>query len=104
MLASQYYMLLSTGSPDSPQATHILNIIKTWYAARAVEGGTTKNINSMSVLYTLTSLMELHNEKGGIFDEREEALYSRWIHEWGEWVMNELPSGLCCRWRLSCPV
>ncbi|WWD16914.1 hypothetical protein CI109_101346 [Kwoniella shandongensis] len=86
-----YFNLKSTLGPESPQGARTLQVIKEWYTARAAEPPTLKNINTMSVLLTLASLMEVENERGGIFTKEEKELYSAWIDEWAEWVMNELP-------------
>ncbi|KAK8861197.1 hypothetical protein IAR55_002016 [Kwoniella newhampshirensis] len=86
-----YFNLKSTLDPKSPEGSRTLQVIKEWYTARANEPPTLKNINTMSVLLTLASLMEVENERGGIFTKDEKDLYSGWIDEWAEWVMNELP-------------
>jgi len=68
-------------------------VIKDWYTARAQEGLPTKNINSMSVMYSVACLLELDEQRGRtIFDDDERAMYKGWIDEWAEWVMNDLPS------------
>ena len=70
-----------------------LKLIKEWYTARAKEGLPTKNINSMSVMYSVACLLELDEERGRtLFDDDERAMYGEWIDEWAEWVMNDLPS------------
>jgi hypothetical protein len=47
----------------------------------------------MSVMYSVACLLELDEERGRtIFDDNERAMYSGWIDEWAEWVMNDLPS------------
>ncbi|WVQ78051.1 hypothetical protein IAT38_000132 [Cryptococcus sp. DSM 104549] len=86
-----YYLLKTTEFPDSPEGARTLKLIKEWYTARANEPPSLKNINSMSVLLTLASLMEQENKRGGVFTPEEKELYSGWIEEWAEWVMNELP-------------
>lgn len=69
----------------------MLNIITSWYNARHHEGGTTKNVNTMAVMYTLACLLELEAETGGVFTSEEKDRYHGWIDEWAEWVMNQLP-------------
>ncbi|WWC60048.1 uncharacterized protein I303_102611 [Kwoniella dejecticola CBS 10117] len=86
-----YYNLKSTENPSSPEAARTLKIIKEWYTARAAEGGTTKNINSMAVLLTLASLMEVEYQRGGIFSAEEKKLYEGWIDEWAEWAFHDCP-------------
>lgn len=67
--------------------------MKEWYAARRAEGESPKNINTMSVLYSIASLIDLDRKRGGgVFSEEEREWYERMLHEWAEWVMNELPS------------
>ena len=76
-------------------ALKTLKLIKDWYKARALEGLPTKNINSMSVMYSVACLLELDTERGhSIFDQDERNMYSGWIDEWAEWVMNDLPRKL----------
>lgn len=89
---TQYYVLISSVDPNSPVALNTLKLIKDWYKARALEGLPTKNINSMSVMYSVACLLELNQERGqSIFDEDERKMYSGWIDEWAEWVVNDLP-------------
>ncbi|WRT65302.1 uncharacterized protein IL334_002245 [Kwoniella shivajii] len=86
-----YYNLKTTHNQSSPEGARTLKIIKDWYTARAAEGGTTKNINSMAVLLTLASLMEVEYERGGIFTPDEKTLYEGWIDEWAEWAYHDCP-------------
>lgn len=78
--------------PDSAVAVKTLKIVKDWYRARSAEGTTTKNINSMSVLYSVACLMELEETEGGVFTAEEKEEYLGWMHEWAEWAMHDLPS------------
>nr|XP_019004537.1 uncharacterized protein I203_02657 [Kwoniella mangroviensis CBS 8507]OCF67998.1 hypothetical protein I203_02657 [Kwoniella mangroviensis CBS 8507] len=87
-----YYNLKIAQNPSSPEGAKTLKILKDWYTARAEEGGTTKNINSMAVLLTLASLMEVEYERGGIFTPEEKKLYEGWIDEWAEWAYHDCPS------------
>ncbi|OCF78230.1 hypothetical protein I204_00167 [Kwoniella mangroviensis CBS 8886] len=86
-----YYNLKIAQNPSSPEGAKTLKILKDWYTARAEEGGTTKNINSMAVLLTLASLMEVEYERGGIFTPEEKKLYEGWIDEWAEWAYHDCP-------------
>lgn len=46
----------------------------------------------MSVMYSVACLLELDQEReSSIFDGDERKLYSGWIDEWAEWVVNDLP-------------
>ena len=66
-----------TSSPTS------LSIIHSWFADRHAEGGTTKNINTMSAFLSLACVYEL--------DPNCPTWYKEWMVEWAEWVMNDLP-------------
>lgn len=76
---------------DFPVAVKTLKIVKDWYRARSAEGTTTKNINSMSVLYSVACLMELEEAEGGVFSPEEKEEYLGWMNEWAEWAMHDLP-------------
>ncbi|RSH79049.1 uncharacterized protein EHS24_001978 [Apiotrichum porosum] len=85
-----YYALKSATNPNDPHAVTTLRLVKDWYAARAAEGCTTKNINTMAVFLSLVTLMDLDNTRGGVFTPVERETYLGWIDEWGEWAMNDL--------------
>ncbi|WVR04188.1 hypothetical protein IAU60_001188 [Kwoniella sp. DSM 27419] len=86
-----YYNLKSSVELDPIQGEQTLKILKDWYAARAAEPATLKNINTMSVLLTLAGLMELDGRGSGLFTPHERDLYAGWLDEWAEWVMHDLP-------------
>ena len=69
----KYYEL--TGEPS------LLRIIEDWFAARFAEGGTTKNINTMSAFLSLAY----------VYEKTGNATYLPWLETWAEWAMNELP-------------
>ncbi|BAE57376.1 unnamed protein product [Aspergillus oryzae] len=58
-----------------------LKIIEDWFAERFAEGGTTKNINTMSVFLTLAY----------VYEKTGNLTYLPWLDAWGEWAMYELP-------------
>ncbi len=53
--------------------------MKDWYRARSAEGTTTKNINSMSVLYSVACLMEAEESEGGVYTAGGKDEYLGWI-------------------------
>lgn len=69
----QYYTLTNDRS--------ILDIITNWFADRFAAGGTTKNINTMSVFLTLAY----------VYEETGNKTYLPWLESWAEWAMYELP-------------
>ncbi|KAE8375018.1 Six-hairpin glycosidase-like protein [Aspergillus bertholletiae] len=58
-----------------------LKIIEDWFAERFAEGGTTKNINTMSVFLTLAY----------VYEKTGNLTSLPWLDAWGEWAMHELP-------------
>jgi unsaturated rhamnogalacturonyl hydrolase len=68
----QYYEL--TQSPSH------LAIIEDWFAARFAAGGTTKNINTMSVFLTLAY----------VYEKTRNASYLPWLDSWAEWAYHDL--------------
>jgi unsaturated rhamnogalacturonyl hydrolase len=85
--------LTSSLDPSSPQAARTLKILKDWFQARHDEGTTTKNINTMSVLYSVACLVELDEQRGGgVLTAEERDRFKGWMEDWAEWVMNDLPS------------
>lgn len=69
----KYYEV--TGNPA------LLRTIEDWFAARFEEGGTERNINTMSVFLTLAC----------VYEETKNERYLPWLDSWGEWAMHELP-------------
>lgn len=69
----QYYTLTSDAS--------LLSIIRAWFADRFAAGGTTKNINTMSVFLTLAY----------VYEETRDRTYLPHLDAWAEWAMHELP-------------
>lgn len=57
-----------------------LTIIEEWFAARFAEGGTTKNINTMSPFLTLAYL----------YEHTGNSTYLPWLDAWAEWAMYDL--------------
>ncbi|KAK4119577.1 glycoside hydrolase family 105 protein [Parathielavia appendiculata] len=68
----QYYTL--TQSPAH------LAIIEAWFASRFAAGGTTKNINTMSVFLTLAC----------VYEKTHNAAYLPWLDSWAEWAYHDL--------------
>lgn len=64
-------------------STSSLDIIHQWFSDRMKEGGTTKNINTMSVFLSLAFVYEL--------DPASHPEYKDWLIEWAEWAMEGLP-------------
>ncbi|SMR60657.1 unnamed protein product [Zymoseptoria tritici ST99CH_1E4] len=62
---------------NSPKA---LQIINDWYTAQLATG-TTKNINTMSVMLTLACL----------YEKTQDQTYLPWLDSWAEWAMYDLP-------------
>ncbi|MCJ1448042.1 MAG: hypothetical protein MMC23_008555 [Stictis urceolatum] len=69
----QYYTLTGDAS--------LLRIITDWFRDRFAAGGTTKNINTMSVLLTLAY----------VYEETGDRTYLPWLDSWAEWAMYGLP-------------
>jgi unsaturated rhamnogalacturonyl hydrolase len=68
--------------------------MKDWYNARLAEGLPTKNINTMAVLYSVASLVELDQKRGGtVLDAEEKRRFEGWMEEWSAWCMRDLPRG-----------
>jgi len=68
--------------------------MKDWYAARLGEGLPTKNINTMAVLYSVASLVELDQQRDGtVLTPEEKARFEGWMRDWAGWVMDDLPRG-----------
>lgn len=85
--------MTSSLDPGSTQASRTLKILKDWFQARHDEGTTTKNINTMSVLYSVACLVELDEQRGGgVLTAEERGRFEGWMDDWAEWVMNDLPS------------
>lgn len=68
-----YYTL--TGSPFT------LAMIEQWFSARFLEGGTTKNINTMAAMLSLAYL----------YEKTSNQTYLPWLERWADWAMHELP-------------
>lgn len=67
--------------------------MKDWYAQRHAEGIPTKNINSMAVMYSVACLLDLDRQRGGaVLDAEWRDRFSEWVEDWGEFIMNDLPS------------
>jgi len=63
-----------------------------WYARRRSEPATSKNINTMSVLYSISNLIELDEKRPiNVFNTETRQTYLKMLEEWAEWVMNDLP-------------
>ncbi|OCF61998.1 hypothetical protein L486_01664 [Kwoniella mangroviensis CBS 10435] len=88
-----YYQLRSSQDPSDPTAQHTLALMKEWYHQRVEEGIPTKNINSMAVMYSVASLLDLDQQrgKGSLLYEEWRERFEGWVDEWAEWIMNELP-------------
>ena len=56
--------------------------------------GAPKNINTMSPFYSLACIVsdDLVVDEQGKEKVEEKKLWVKWLDEWAEWVMNELPS------------
>lgn len=57
-----------------------LDIIEDWFAARFAEGGTTKNINTMSPFLTMAY----------VYEHTGNSTYLPWLDAWAEWAMHDL--------------
>lgn len=57
-----------------------LDIIEDWFAARLAEGGTTKNINTMSPFLTMAY----------VYEHTGNSTYLPWLDAWAEWAMHDL--------------
>ncbi|KAK8131912.1 unsaturated glucuronyl hydrolase [Apiospora kogelbergensis] len=58
-----------------------LQIIEDWFAGRFAAGGTTKNINTMSVFLAMAH----------VYEKTQNPVYRPWLDGWAEWAMHELP-------------
>ncbi|KAK8000711.1 hypothetical protein PG990_013311 [Apiospora arundinis] len=58
-----------------------LQIIEDWFASRFAAGGTTKNINTMSVFLAMAN----------VYEQTKNPVYRPWLEGWAEWAMYELP-------------
>ena len=59
----------------------IFDYIEDWYKIRIKEGLPPKNVNTIAPLITLAS----------IYDERPSQSFCDVLHEWAEWIMNDMP-------------
>lgn len=58
-----------------------LQIIEDWFAGRFAAGGTTKNINTMSVFLCMAR----------VYEKTGNPVYLPWLDRWAEWAMHDLP-------------
>ncbi|KAK7915142.1 unsaturated glucuronyl hydrolase [Apiospora marii] len=58
-----------------------LELIEAWFAGRFAAGGTTKNINTMSVFLAMAR----------VYEHTRNPVYLPWLDRWAEWAMHELP-------------
>ncbi|KAJ5392573.1 unsaturated rhamnogalacturonan hydrolase [Penicillium cosmopolitanum] len=58
-----------------------LKIIEDWFAERFMEGGTSKNINTMAPFLTLAY----------VYERTRNQTYLPWLDAWAEWAMYDLP-------------
>lgn len=76
--------------PNADTSSILLRI-----AMQVTEGrGAPKNINTTSPFYALTGLLA-----DGLI-ERDDK-WMKWLDEWGEWVMRDLPSMSCRSFRIG---
>lgn len=58
-----------------------LQLMEDWFAGRFAAGGTTKNINTMSVFLAMAH----------VYEKTRKPVYRPWLEAWAEWAMYELP-------------
>lgn len=83
-------------SPSSSASSYSLQTALSWFRLQndVWKGlGAPKNINTMSPFYSLACIVAdglVVGEDGKEVSEEDER-YRRWLDEWAEWVMNDLP-------------